>query len=48
VKPYLLVGSTEPNRVCIGVEYIGYSPIYAIMISFLWWFIVVGVEQEIL
>ena len=44
LKPFLYYGQTEWGRLGAGVEYIGECYKYGLMLTVLWWFIIVGIE----
>lgn len=46
MRPFLYAGYTEFWRFGLGIEFILESPKYGVMITILWWFIVVGVEKK--
>lgn len=45
MKLFLYAGQTELSRVCIGIEFIGGNGKYGLMLSFLWWFVLPGLEK---
>jgi len=44
MRPFFYYGRTQLSRVCIGIEFIGGNGKYGLMLSFLWWFILPGME----
>ena len=46
MKPFLYFGYTELSRVALGIEFIGAPGKYGLMISFLWWFALIGLERS--
>lgn len=45
MRLFFYCGQTEVSRVCIGIEFIGGGGKYGLMLSFLWWFIMPGLER---
>ena len=45
MRLFFYYGCTELSRFGIGVEFIGGSGKYGLMFTFLWWFVMPGLER---